>query len=333
MRDAIATAEVGDEQEREDPTVERARAARRRVPRPGGGRLPADGDDGEPDRAADPLRAGRRAPRRGDLARPPLRAGRARRLHRARDARAAGHRGPDRAGAAPRRRPPLPRDAHAPHARRLDREHPQLARAAASGRSPRSTPSSRPPASSTCASTSTAPGSSTPPTALGVPTAEIGRRVDVVTLCLSKGLGCPLGALLAGSAERMAAARRAKHLFGGAMRQAGIVAAAGALRARPQRRADRRRPRPRAAARREARSGRPRGRPRAGRDELRPDRRRPARAHDRRGARPARTRGRAALGHDPPGAPASAHPPRRRRRRDRPGCRADPARSRSPVAS
>jgi threonine aldolase len=64
-------------------------------------------------------------------------------------------------------------------------------------------------------------------TALGVPAAEIGRRVDTVTLCLSKGLGCPLGALVAGSAELMVAARRAKHLFGGAMRQAGIVAAAG----------------------------------------------------------------------------------------------------------
>jgi threonine aldolase len=64
-------------------------------------------------------------------------------------------------------------------------------------------------------------------TALGVPAAEIGRRVDTVTLCLSKGLGCPLGALVAGSAELMVAARRAKHLFGGAMRQAGIIAAAG----------------------------------------------------------------------------------------------------------
>jgi len=64
-------------------------------------------------------------------------------------------------------------------------------------------------------------------TALGVPAAEIGRRFDTVTLCLSKGLGCPLGALVAGSAELMVAARRAKHLFGGAMRQAGIVAAAG----------------------------------------------------------------------------------------------------------
>src|SRR2546430_16737977 len=61
----------------------------------------------------------------------------------------------------------------------------------------------------------------------GVPAAEIGRHFDTLTLCLSKGLGCPLGALVAGSAERMAKARRLKHLFGGAMRQAGIVAAAG----------------------------------------------------------------------------------------------------------
>jgi threonine aldolase len=60
-----------------------------------------------------------------------------------------------------------------------------------------------------------------------VPASELGRRFDTVTLCLSKGLGCPLGALVAGSAELMAKARRNKHLFGGAMRQAGIVAAAG----------------------------------------------------------------------------------------------------------
>ena len=64
-------------------------------------------------------------------------------------------------------------------------------------------------------------------TALGVPAAEIGRHFDTVTICLSKGLGCPLGALVAGSPERMARARRLKHQFGGAMRQAGIVAAAG----------------------------------------------------------------------------------------------------------
>jgi threonine aldolase len=63
--------------------------------------------------------------------------------------------------------------------------------------------------------------------ASGTPAAEYGREFDTVTLCLSKGLACPLGALVAGSTERMAKARRLKHLFGGAMRQAGIVAAAG----------------------------------------------------------------------------------------------------------
>jgi threonine aldolase len=63
--------------------------------------------------------------------------------------------------------------------------------------------------------------------ATGVPAAEIGRLFDTVTLCLSKGLGCPLGALLAGPAGTMERAWREKHLFGAAMRQAGIVAAAG----------------------------------------------------------------------------------------------------------
>jgi threonine aldolase len=60
----------------------------------------------------------------------------------------------------------------------------------------------------------------------GVEPARIGRGFDTVTLCFSKGLGCPLGALIAGSAELMSRARRGKHHFGGAMRQAGIVAAA-----------------------------------------------------------------------------------------------------------
>jgi threonine aldolase len=63
--------------------------------------------------------------------------------------------------------------------------------------------------------------------ATGIPAAEYGRRFDTVTLCLSKGLGCPLGALLATSSELAWKARRGKHLMGGAMRQAGIVAAAG----------------------------------------------------------------------------------------------------------
>jgi threonine aldolase len=60
-----------------------------------------------------------------------------------------------------------------------------------------------------------------------VPAAEIAGRFDTVTLCLSKGLGCPLGAVIAGSHALMGRARVEKHRFGGAMRQAGIVAAAG----------------------------------------------------------------------------------------------------------
>ncbi len=63
--------------------------------------------------------------------------------------------------------------------------------------------------------------------ASGVEAVEQARGYDSVTFCLTKGLGCPVGALLAGSREFVEEARRYKHLFGGAMRQAGIIAAAG----------------------------------------------------------------------------------------------------------
>jgi threonine aldolase len=63
--------------------------------------------------------------------------------------------------------------------------------------------------------------------ASGTRAADIASLADTVTICLSKGLGCPLGALIAGSHELMRRARIEKHRFGGAMRQAGIVAAAG----------------------------------------------------------------------------------------------------------
>jgi threonine aldolase len=62
--------------------------------------------------------------------------------------------------------------------------------------------------------------------ATGVDAARLAGPFDTATLCFSKGLGCPLGALIAGSSDLMARARRGKHYFGGAMRQAGIVAAA-----------------------------------------------------------------------------------------------------------
>jgi len=63
--------------------------------------------------------------------------------------------------------------------------------------------------------------------ASGVPAHEQTQGYDSVMLCLTKGLGCPVGALLSGDREFMKDARRYKHLFGGAMRQAGIIAAAG----------------------------------------------------------------------------------------------------------
>jgi threonine aldolase len=61
--------------------------------------------------------------------------------------------------------------------------------------------------------------------ASGVPAAEYGRLADTVQICFSKGLGCPLGAILAGSDELIEEAWRLKFLFGGALRQAGVVAA------------------------------------------------------------------------------------------------------------
>src|SRR5919205_1155350 len=58
------------------------------------------------------------------------------------------------------------------------------------------------------------------------PAADYGRLADTVTVCFSKGLGCPLGAILASSSARIEEAWRGKFLFGGALRQAGVVAAA-----------------------------------------------------------------------------------------------------------
>jgi threonine aldolase len=49
---------------------------------------------------------------------------------------------------------------------------------------------------------------------------------DSVTICFSKGLGCPLGAVLAGSATLIERAWESKYLFGGALRQSGVIAAA-----------------------------------------------------------------------------------------------------------
>ena len=60
----------------------------------------------------------------------------------------------------------------------------------------------------------------------GLAPAEWARHADSVTICFSKGLGCPLGAVVAGAADFIERAWEGKYLFGGAMRQAGVIAAA-----------------------------------------------------------------------------------------------------------
>jgi len=63
--------------------------------------------------------------------------------------------------------------------------------------------------------------------ATGVPEARWAAAVDSVTVCLSKGLGAPVGSVLAGSREFIHKAHRVRKMLGGGMRQAGILAAAG----------------------------------------------------------------------------------------------------------
>ena len=65
--------------------------------------------------------------------------------------------------------------------------------------------------------------------ALDVPPERLTASVDSVMFCLSKGLGAPVGSMLAGDEEFIARARRNRKLFGGGMRQAGIVAGPGLL--------------------------------------------------------------------------------------------------------
>jgi len=63
--------------------------------------------------------------------------------------------------------------------------------------------------------------------ALGIPVSRIVRYVDTVMFCLSKGLGAPVGSMLAGSSEDVARGRLYRKRLGGGMRQVGVLAAAG----------------------------------------------------------------------------------------------------------
>ncbi len=64
-------------------------------------------------------------------------------------------------------------------------------------------------------------------TALGCAEEELAGIADTVSICLSKGLGTPIGSVLVGDAATLTRARRLRKMLGGGMRQAGIIAAAG----------------------------------------------------------------------------------------------------------
>jgi threonine aldolase len=66
-------------------------------------------------------------------------------------------------------------------------------------------------------------------TALNVDITEIAQYFDTMSVCLSKGLGAPIGSLLLGSTEVIAKARRWRKVLGGGMRQAGILCAAAKI--------------------------------------------------------------------------------------------------------
>ncbi len=61
--------------------------------------------------------------------------------------------------------------------------------------------------------------------ARGVSAADVAQYADTISICFSKGLGCPMGSILVGTSEDMQLARRARKLFGGALRQVGMMAA------------------------------------------------------------------------------------------------------------
>jgi threonine aldolase len=63
--------------------------------------------------------------------------------------------------------------------------------------------------------------------ALGVPPAALTVGVDTVQACLSKGLGAPVGSIVAGTSEFVTEARRMRKMLGGGVRQGGVLAAAG----------------------------------------------------------------------------------------------------------
>ena len=66
-------------------------------------------------------------------------------------------------------------------------------------------------------------------TALGLPASKLVERADSVSMCLSKGLGAPIGSVIAGKKDFIVRARRLRKALGGGMRQVGVLAAPGLI--------------------------------------------------------------------------------------------------------
>ena len=229
MRRAMARAEVGDDVYGEDPTVAAARGAGRRAVRPRGRAVHADRLDGQ------------RARGRARWSQPGQEVLCESRAHIAR-AELGAHGAltgltmrtwiaPARAGR-PGRDPRAVRPRHGAVLRAAPRR--------SRSRTPTTSPAERCSRSTTCAtlrdvrrpasasaSTSTAPGSGTPTSPPASRSRSTARVADVLAVCLSKGLGAPVGSLMVGIADAIAEARVWRKRMGGGMRQVGILAAAG----------------------------------------------------------------------------------------------------------
>ena len=184
---------------------------------------------GQHDRADAPPRPRRPLPRPGRRARPRRRAG-----HR----RLAGGRAPGAAGAHRRARPPVPgrRDGRGRHAGpyfglRTDAavpgEHPQRRGRHGDRRWPSTASWSRPPAAPASRCTSTGPGSGTPRWRSAWRRRRWSTASTPSACACRKGLGAPMGSVVAGSAAFVEQAWRLRKMLGGGIRQGGVLGAAG----------------------------------------------------------------------------------------------------------
>ena len=212
---------------RRGPDRPAARGAGRRPVRPRGRPLHADRLDGQRARRPDPRRPRAGGALRGERPHRPGRAGRPRGLHRAHHAHldlARAARSTCRSSS--RCSPPTWGRSSCPRPRSRSRT-PTTSPAARCCRSRTCRRCATTPPRSGSGSTSTAPGSGTRTSPPASRSTSYGAVADVMAVCLSKGLGAPVGSLMVGSADAVAESRVWRKRMGGGMRQVGILAAAG----------------------------------------------------------------------------------------------------------